>query len=146
MNRSFKSTLSILFTITAVFVVLFAGSQGLMANEGKYIKVTLKDKTEVKFQYDSFIFGWTAPQIKQDTICKTFDFAKDEIIEIYILNQTLDSCGMKDDQWAFDLYLKDKKPIQGFFQLKDDKVTGLLLDTETEKSIPYTDISKVSYH
>lgn len=146
MNRSFKSTLTFLFALTAVFMLLFTGSQGLMANEGKYIKVTLKDKTEVKFEYDSFEFGWIAPQIKQETVCKNHDFAKDEIIEIYVLNQTLDSCSMKDDQWVFDLYLKDKKAIQGFFELKDDKVTGLLLGTETEKSIPYTDISKVSYY
>lgn len=145
-KSTFKSTLSILFAVTAVFMLLFGGSQGLLANEGKYIMVTLKDNTEVKFEYDSFDFGWTAPQIKEDMACKTHAFALDEIVEIYILNQTLDACSQKDNQWAFDVYLKDKKPVQGFIELKADKVTGLLFGTDTEKSISYSDINKVSYH
>jgi hypothetical protein len=146
MKRSSQSTLSILFAAFAVFLVLFGGSQAMEAGEGKYILVTLKDKSEVKFDYDAFLFNWVAPQIRGEITCKTHDFAKDEIVEIYVLNRTLNPCNQKEDEWVFDLYLKDKKPIQGFLELNAEEVTGKLYGADTERSIPFTDISKVSYH
>jgi hypothetical protein len=117
----------------------------LDANEGQYVLVTLKDKSTLKFEYDSFEFNWIVPSVKNEITCKSTDFHISEVEEIYVLNQTWNPCAKKDD-WLFDVSLKDKKPVQGFFELSGESVLGKLFDSGEQREIPYSNISKVSFH
>ncbi len=125
--------------------VLGFHSTRLNAGEGQYIVVTLKDKTTVKFEHDSFEFNWVVPSVKSEFTCKSTAFDVSELVEIYVLNQTWNPCAKKDD-WVFDVSLKDKKPVQGFFELTGESVLGKLFDSGDQREIPYSNISKVSFH
>ncbi|MCP5045781.1 MAG: hypothetical protein GY940_01315 [bacterium] len=145
-----KRKLKLKFMVGCMIVAVICVSLGfnvmpLDAGEGKYVLVTLKDKSTVKFEHDSFEFNWAAPSVKNEFTCKATAFDVSQLKEIYVLNQTWNPCAKKDD-WVFDVELQDQKSIQGFFELSGDSVLGKLFDSGNQQEIPFVNISKVSYH
>ena len=138
---------TIVITVAFLAAIMAVGHVPHLFGEGngKYILVTLKDKSVEKFEYDAFSFNWVLPQIKNEVTCEVEDFLPADLEKIFVLSQTWNSCDEKDD-WVFDVYLKDRRPIQGFFELTAEKVTGKVYETGKIKSIPFQDISKVTYH
>jgi len=128
-----------------VFCVLFSGLT-LRAGDAKpYVKVLLKNGSIEKFDYESFTFNWIYPiTIKDQEMCESHEITKDDIDEVYIINEFYNNCDNKDD-WEVDVYLVNKRQILGFFNVNDFSVRGKLLETGEEKRIPLKDVKKVSF-
>lgn len=134
-------------TVIVVFLLLainvsFSHTK-LLLGEDAQVVVTLKDETVYTFEYGSFNLNWTALRVKDELNCTYTDFEPEMIKDIFVMGMTWNSCDKKDDR-LFDVNL-GKRSYQGFCPLSDDKVTGKLLDTGEEKSIPYEDIKKISF-
>jgi hypothetical protein len=134
-------------TVIVVFLLLtinvsFNHTQLLMGADSQVV-VTLKDERTHTFEYGSFNLNWSALQVKDEFTCTVTEFEPAMIKDIYVLGMSRNSCDKKDDQ-LFDIHL-GKRAYQGFCPLSDDKITGKLVDTGEEKSIPYKDIKKISF-
>ncbi len=134
--------------ILFVFTLVFACGTSLFATgEGRFIQVTLKDNSMLKFECDSFLFNWVTPEVKDEITCDSTAFAISEIDEIRVLNEGLNNCDSKDGDWLFEVVFKDKerRSIQGFIPLSAKEVTGVLFGTTEERTIALENISTVSF-
>lgn len=143
MSSTHKNTLmGILLIIIGTAIVCPSPLLG----EDRYVLVTLRDNTELKFQYDSFSFNWINPQLKDEFTCEFYNFDPKDLVEIYVLNPTLNKCDQREDEWTFDVSLKGREPVQGFIELIKEYVSGILYGTDVKKNVPFTEIGKVTYH
>jgi hypothetical protein len=134
--------LSIIFIFGFSFFSLFLQAERVSS----FALVTLKNGGKQKFEYESFTLNWTLPiTIKSQETCEEFEIRKDDIDEIYIINEFYNNCDDKDD-WEVDVYLVDKRQILGFLNITEYAVRGRLYLSGEEKSIPFKDIKKVSFH
>lgn len=134
--------LSIIFIFGFSFFNLFLQAERV----SPFVLVTLKKGGTQKFEYESFTFNWILPiTIKSQETCEEFEIRKDDIDEIYIINEFYNNCDDKDD-WEVDVYLVDKRQILGFLNITEYAVKGRLYLSGEEKSIPFKDIKKVSFH
>jgi len=133
--------------LVLIFLVNMPANMNLIFGETPYILVTLKDNTIEKFEYDSFELNWTQSQIKDEFTCNAFDIDAAKVTEIYVLTLKENPCveGQYEEDWLFDVYFSNRRAIQGFIELFEPNVSGRLLDKGETKSIPYSDIKKISF-
>lgn len=134
--------LSIIFIFAFSFFNLFLQAERV----SPYVLVTLKKGGTQKFEYESFTLNWTLPiTIKSQETCEEFEIRKDDIDEIYVINEFYNNCDNKDD-WEVDVYLVDKRQILGFLNMTEYAARGRLYLSGEEKSIPFKDIKNISFH
>jgi hypothetical protein len=139
----FTKTIAIL---SLFLLVMFVSGFSPLTGAEPYVKVTLKNGTVEKFDYDSFSFNWTSPAtITDQTSCEEVQISKEEIAEVYFIGEFFNTCVNKDD-WEVDVYFPDRRQILGFFKVSDYSVKGRKLETGIEKSIAYSAIKKVTFY
>ncbi len=146
MNISSNKSINVFVILSIMCVTLLVMFSASLSGEERYVTVTMKDNSVIKYHYDGFTLHWLAPQIKDEATCEYYDFDMSDITEVYVLNTTLNKCDQREDEWIFDVYLKDREPVQGFILVTQENITGSLYDTNEEKTIPFTEISKITYH
>lgn len=126
-----------------LFVMVLVGGKSLLAADiERYIEVTLKDKSVVKFEYSSFQFNWESPQIKDEISCDVTTFSIAELDKIYVQSLGVDSCDQRDNQWLFEVIFKDQErdSIQGFIPMVVNEITGTVYGTTTQQTIAIENI------
>jgi hypothetical protein len=133
--------------ISLIFLINIPANINLIFGETPYVLVTLKDNTTEKFEYDSFELNWIQSQIKDEFTCDAYDIDKEKVTEIYVLSLMENPCieGEYKEDRSFDVYFSNRNAIQGFIELFEPNVTGKLLDKGEIKTIPYSDIKKISF-
>jgi hypothetical protein len=113
--------------------------------EDPYVMVKLRNGAAHKFDYHTFTFNWIQPirLIDQET-CEVIEIDREQIDEIFIVDQVYNECGDKDD-WEVMVYLKDNRELLGFLEVSEYTVKGVSYETGEEITINYGDIKKVSF-
>ncbi len=132
-----------LAVLCAAFLVLFTCPQTLLASDS-YVQVTLKDQTKINFDYGTFDLNWKEMKVKEELTCKISDIDPSILKEIHVVSIGENFCDKKDD-WLFDVDTEDGKSVQGFVPLEDDRVQGKLLDGGADKTVPFSEIEKISF-
>ncbi len=136
---------NVVIGLAILVIIMVSASSSPLFGEDHFVLVTMRDDSVIKFQYDSFSLHWVNTQIKDEETCEIYDFSPSNLVEIYILNPALNRCDQREDDWLFDVYFRDRTPIQGFIEITSEDVTGKLFETGVEKTIPFQEIRKVSY-
>ena len=132
--------------ILFVGINLVIGDYNILSAKESFIVVTLKDKTSIKFQNQSFSLNWVDKIVIDEYSCDPTPFELEDVKDIYVMSLKEYTCGGSDrDSRLFDVHLLDGREIMGFIELSETYFSGVLLDTGEHKSIPYRDIKRIRF-
>ena len=132
--------------ILCMGISLIPGNYNLLSAEESFVQVTLKDKTTVKFEFKSFSLNWTDNVVIDEFSCEPQPFDLKEVEEVYVMALKENPCGNVDkDGRLFDVHVVNNPPLMGFIELSGTSLSGIILGTGEEKSIPYSDVKKIRF-
>jgi hypothetical protein len=146
--------LLILLGILLGGMLLSAQQLGDQDNVGRpYMIMTMKNKEQVKLEYNEAIIPWVSTEIRDELNCDTvvqFDLA--DVEEVIVLNEGWNTCDHRDE-WLFDVYFKDGRPaLRGFMEVQRTQVSSRAFAADGDqlsaplRVVDLTEIDKISFY
>ncbi len=120
--------------LTTAIILLSAGAVVLQADnkvdKASYMTMVMRNKQEIKVEYDEQIIPWISTDIRNEINCDTIQhFEMDKVSMVFIMSEVWNHCADREE-WEFMIFFTDgSDPLSGFMEIQAPLVSARCIDT-----------------